>query len=47
MVLSLAKYEKEIIYALRKMTVEEIADLPDVSEGLQFAIKMQQTKPII
>ena len=38
-VLSLAKYEKEIIYALRKMTVEEIADLPDVSEGLQFAIK--------
>ena len=39
MVLSLAKYEKEIIYALRKMTVEEIADLPDVSEGLQFEIK--------
>lgn len=39
MVLSLAKYEKEIIYTLRKMTVEEIADLPDVSEGLQFAIK--------
>lgn len=39
MVVSLAKYEKEIIYALRKMTVEEIADLPDVSEGLQFAIK--------
>lgn len=39
MVLSLARYEKEIIYALRKMTVEEIADLPDVSEGLQFAIK--------
>ena len=39
MVLSLSKYEKEIIYDLRKMTVEEIADLPDVSEGLQFAIK--------
>lgn len=39
MVLSLAKYEKEIIYALRKMTVEKIAELPDVSEGLQFAIK--------
>lgn len=36
MVLSLSKYEKEIIYTLRKMTVEEIADLPDVSEGLQF-----------
>lgn len=39
MVLSLSKYEKEIIYTLRKMTVEEIAELPDVSEGLQFAIK--------
>lgn len=38
-VLSLSKYEKEIIYTLRKMTVEEIAELPDVSEGLQFAIK--------
>lgn len=39
MVLNLSKYEKEIIYTLRKMTVEEIADLADVSEGLQFAIK--------
>ena len=39
MVLSLSKYEKEIIYTLRMMTVEEIAELPDVSEGLQFAIK--------
>lgn len=39
MVLSLSKYEKEIIYTLRNMTVEEIAELPDVSEGLQFAIK--------
>lgn len=39
MVLSLSKYEKEIIYTLRKMTVEEIAELPDVSAGLQFAIK--------
>lgn len=38
-VLSLEKYEKEIIYALRKMKVEEIENLPDVSEGLQFAIK--------
>jgi len=24
---------------LRKMSVEEIANLPDVSEGLEFAIK--------
>lgn len=38
-VLSLEKYEKEIIYTLRRMKVEEIANLPDVSEGLQFAIK--------
>ncbi len=38
-VLGLEKYEKEIIYTLRKMTIEEIADLPDVSEGLENAIK--------
>ncbi|NLC87829.1 MAG: nucleotidyltransferase [Clostridiaceae bacterium] len=38
-VLDLIKYEKEIIYQLRKMTVEEIAQLPDVSEGLENLIK--------
>lgn len=38
-VLDLSKYEKEIIYNLRKMTVEQIADLPDVSEGLEYSIK--------
>ena len=32
-------FEKEIIYVLRKMSIEEIANLPDVSEGLEFAIK--------
>ncbi len=32
-------FEKEIIYILRKMTTAEIAELPDVSEGLEFAIK--------
>jgi len=32
-------FEKEIIYTLRKMTTSEIAELPDVTEGLQFAIK--------
>ena len=32
-------FEKEIIYNLRKMTVSEIKELPDVSEGLEFAIK--------
>jgi UPF0348 protein teth39_1297 len=39
MILSLEKYQKEIIYALRKMTVEEIEELPDVSEGLENSIK--------
>ena len=38
-VLDLVKYEKEIIYELRKMSVKEIAELPDVSEGLEHAIK--------
>lgn len=32
-------FEKEIIYNLRKMNIEEIANLPDVSEGLEFSIK--------
>ena len=36
---SLAVFEKEIIYTLRKMTLSEIADLPDVSEGLENRIK--------
>lgn len=35
----LEKYEKEIIYTLRKMPASEIANLPDVSEGLENAIK--------
>lgn len=39
MVLSLDKFEKEIIYTIRRMTTAEIADLPDVSEGLENAIK--------
>ena len=38
-VIDLSRFEKEIIYQLRKMTVEEIAKLPDVSEGLENAIK--------
>lgn len=38
-VIDLAKFEKEILYTLRKMTQEEIADLPDVSEGLDVSIK--------
>lgn len=35
----LSVFEKQIIYNLRKMSVSQIAELPDVSEGLEFAIK--------
>ncbi len=35
----LSVFEKEIIYTLRKMTLTEIAKLPDVSEGLENKIK--------
>lgn len=38
-VIDLSCFEKEIIYQLRKMSVEEIKDLPDVSEGLEVTIK--------
>ena len=38
-VIDISKYEKEIIYNLRKMTIKEIAELPDVSEGLENSIK--------
>ncbi len=38
-VYDIAKFEKEIFYALRKMTLEEIAELPDVTEGLENSIK--------
>ena len=38
-VLDLSNFQKEILYILRKMTVEEIRALPDVSEGLENAIK--------
>lgn len=36
----LSVFEKEIIYTLRKMTLSEIANLPDVSEGLENKIKL-------
>ena len=36
---SIAAFEKEIIYSLRKMPLSEIAMLPDVSEGLENKIK--------
>lgn len=38
-ILSIKDFEKEIIYNLRKMSIEEIANLPDVSEGLEYSIK--------
>ena len=38
-VLDLSKFQKEILYILRKMSLREIQNLPDVSEGLENAIK--------
>lgn len=35
----LETFEKEIIYTLRKMSIQEIGDLQDVSEGLENLIK--------
>lgn len=36
---NLSVFEKQIIYTLRKMSIQEIASLPDVSEGLEYRIK--------
>ena len=36
---SINRFEKEIIYNLRRMSLEEIASLPDVSEGLEHSLK--------
>ena len=36
---SIQKFEKEIMFVLRNMTVAEIANLPDVNEGLENLIK--------
>ena len=38
-VIDIIKYEKEILYTLRKMSIKEISDLPDVSEGLENSIR--------
>jgi len=38
-VFDIQKYEKEIFYVLRKMTIDEIKELPDVTEGLENSIK--------
>lgn len=39
-ILDLSVFEREIIYTLRRMTLSEIANLPDVSEGLENRIKL-------
>lgn len=36
---NISAFEKEIIYTLRKMSIQEIANLQDVSEGLENSIK--------
>jgi predicted nucleotidyltransferase len=36
---NLSTFDKEILYTLRRMSSTEIANLPDVSEGLEFALK--------
>ena len=38
-VYDISSFDMQIIYNLRKMSINEIANLPDVSEGLEFAIK--------
>ena len=35
----ISRFEKEIIYTLRRMSLSEIANLPDVSEGLEHNLK--------
>lgn len=35
----LSVFEKQIIYNLRRMSTSQIAQLPDVSEGLEFSLK--------
>lgn len=38
-VTDISVFEKQIIYKLRNMPIDKISQLPDVSEGLEFAIK--------
>lgn len=38
-VLDISQFENEILYKLRCMSIEQIAGLPDVSEGLEYKIK--------
>ena len=38
-VMDIVEFEKEILYTLRRMSIREIAELQDVTEGLEYAIK--------
>ncbi len=38
-VIDIARFEKEIIYNLRRMSTEEISKIPDASEGLENSLK--------
>lgn len=38
-VLDVSQFENIILYKLRSMPIEQISDLPDVSEGLEYKIK--------
>lgn len=38
-ILDIQRFEKEILYTLRQMSLSDIANLPDVSEGLEHSIK--------
>lgn len=38
-VLGLSEFEKEILYRIRSMSVEELSKVPDVTEGLEHKIK--------
>lgn len=40
LITSINVFEKEILYTLRRMTLQEIANLPDVTEGLENRIKL-------
>lgn len=42
--ITLKHFEKEILYSLRKMDLSEIANIPDVSEGLEYKIKKSSDK---
>lgn len=39
LIYNLSAFEKEIIYTLRKMSISQIAEIQDVTEGLEFKIK--------